>query len=364
MTGQAKSFHDFLTNLKAELHLTNLQLAKRIDVDPKIIIDIDEQKQGIDNIFLGIYRKLIGLKNWDRNYLYEPFIPKSSQKNLIEGFGYFLTKVMEKGQHSLQDIAALQEGMTVDFIGQICDRQIHPDNVNLLFIKKLLILAGKWSETKIHNYYYRPILQSTFCPFEVRRFQELVLDLRTRILQVNQTQFGAQIGVSAGVISLWEKGKTNPNSIKVEQFRALANLKGWTVERLINYIYGKETENESLESVFSRVKGLSPLQKIQLAKMTLALGEKELISQSLEKFSQLLKDYINQNELSIEEASKKMRIKPIVRLDSLLKQQELPTNMELLRLASLPDLLKQNGERYSYDDLKQLIYGNPSEIHN
>ena len=243
---QAKNLQDFLIKLKSELRLTNLQLAKRIDVHAQIILDIEEQKQALNQINLGVYRKLIALKNWNRDYLYEPFILKSLQKNLIEGFADFLTGLMAQKQLNLQTVADLV-AKEPEFVAQICDRQIHPDNVNLFFIKKLLEVKGDWSKKKIDTYYLRPILESTFTPFEVRRFQELVLDLRMRILQLSQTEFGLQIGVSPGSISLWERGGTNPDSIKVEHFRALANLKGWTVEYLINYIYGEPNQKESLE---------------------------------------------------------------------------------------------------------------------
>lgn len=356
MINNQKNLPEFLANLKSELRLTNLQLAKRIDVSSQIILEIDEQKQELDHITLGIYRKLITLKDWDRNYLYEPFIPKSFQKNLIEGFAGFVTNLMAERQLSLEDIAKLGSPSTA-FVAQICDRQIHPDNVSIFLIKKLLESEGKWSKKKIDVYYSRPIIESQFASFEVRRFQEIVLELRTRILQINQGELGQQLGVSAGTISAWEKGKTNPDSIKVEHFRALANLKGWTVEYLINYIYGQENQKESYESIFSRAKSLSPLLQIQLAKQLLEVGESGLIYNSLEKFSRLLNSYIKTKNLSVEEASKKFRIKPVPRLDSILKRQELPTNMDLLRLISVPDLLNENGDRFSYEELKTMVFG-------
>ncbi len=355
------TFRDFITNLKAELRLTNLGLAKRIDIPTKIILDIETQKTGIDNLELGVYRKLISLKNWNRNYLYEPFIPKSSSKNLVEGFADFVKKIMQECQVNLQDIANLQEEITVDFVSQITNGEIHPDRVNLLFIKKLLILEGALSEKQVHDYYFRPVLDSEFTPYEVTRFKEFVLDLRNRILHVSQRYFAEQLGVSGGTVSLWEKGKTNPDSIKIEHFRSLADLKGWTVEELINYIYGNEDQVESYEVVFSKAKNLPTIFKIKLAQELLALAEEGLIYQSLEKFSQIIKNYIEEKNLSLEEASKRLRIKPVSRLESLLNQKELPTNMEVLRLSSLPDFLKESGDRYTYDELKTMIYGITNE---
>ena len=354
---RAKTLQDFLTLLKAELRLNNLQLAKRIDVSSKIILAIDEKKIDIDDLELGVYKELIELKNWNKNYLYEPFIPKSYSKNLIKGFADFVKKLMAEKQLNLQNIAELQEEITIDFINQIVNKEIHPDRVNILFIKKLLIQAKKLTEKRIHKYYYRPIVESIFTTYEITRFSELVYDLRDRILQINQKTFGEQIGVSGANISRWETGQTNPDSIKVEHFRSLANLKGWTVEHLLNYIYGQENQQESYESVAAKAKKLPTLLRLKLAKELLALDEKDLTFHSLESFSQKLKDYINQQNLSLEEASKKLRIKPVSRLDSLLNQQELPTNMELLKLASLPDFFDEEGDRYSYEELKQMIYG-------
>ena len=357
MIEKAENLYQFLNKLKIELKLNNLQLAKRIDINNEIILNIDEKKQDINDISLGVYRKLISLKDWERNYPYAPFIRDSSRSNLIEGFADYLINLMAAKQLNLTDIAQLEENITPDFIAQICDRQIHPDRVQIGFVKKLLQIEGSRSDKWIENYYLRPIRESLFSPFEVKRFKELVLELRLNILQVNQTQFGEQLGVSPGIVSMWEKGKVDPDVIKVAHFRALANLKGWTVEHLMNFIYGYENQRESLESVLARIKNLSRLEKTQLIKIASAWLEEDSIYESLTEFSQLLKNYIELNNLTLEEASKKLRIKPVKRLNSILDQQELPTNMELLRLVSLPDLLDEDGERYSYEKLKALIFG-------
>ncbi len=352
-----KTLRDFLVNLKAELRLSNLQLSKRLDIPNNIIIAIDGKKLGLDDLTLGIYRELISLKDWDRHYLYEPFIPKSYSKNLVKGFSDFVQKLMVEKQLSLQDLADLQEGITVEFINQIIHQQVHPDQVNILFVKKLLIEEGKLTERKINNYYYRPILDSIFTSYEVDRFAELVYDLRERILQINQKDFGEQIGISGSNVSRWETGQTNPDSIKIQHFRTLANLKGWTVEHLFTYIYGQETQTEAYEAIAPKAKSLPPLLRQKLVRELLELDKIAFNYHSLEQFSKILKSYIKRQNLSLEEASKKLRIKPVSRLDSLLKQQELPNNMELLRLASLRDFLDEKGDRYSYAELKEMIYG-------
>ena len=353
---KAETLQEFLTLLKAELRLNNLQLAKKIDVSRKIILAIDEKRIDIDDLDLGVYKELIELKGWSKNFLYEPFLPESYSKNLIKAFANFLQRLMIEKQLSLQDIADLQEGITVDFVNQIVQEQVHPNQVNILFIKKLLIQGKKLSAKRVQKYYYSPIVESIFTTYEITRFSELVYDLRDRILQINQKSFGELIGVSGANISRWETGQTNPDSIKVEHFRSLANLKGWTVEHLLNYIYGQENILESYESVAAKAKKFPIVLREKLAKELLALNEKDLIVYSLESFSRILKDYIKQQNLSLEEAAKKIRIKPVSRLDSLLNQQELPTNMELLKLAALPDFFDEKGDRYSYEKLKHLIY--------
>ena len=77
----------------------------------------------------------------------------------------------------------------------------------------------------------------------------------------------------------------------------------------------------------------------------------------MEKFSQLLKNYIQTKNLSLEEASKKFRIRPVTRLNSILARKELPTNMDLLRLISVSDLLNEQGDRFTYEELKTMVFG-------
>lgn len=357
MIEKTKTLHDFVNNLKTELRVTNLQLSKIAGIDSKIILDIDEKKQDLESLRLENYRKLIFLKDWDRNYLYEPFIKKSHAKSLIEEFADFIKNLMRQKQLTLQQIADLEEELTVNFAAQISDGQIHPDLVTVGFIKKLLILKGEWSKKKIDNHYFRPITETIFTPYEVKRFAELVYNLRETVLQISQEDFGLQIGVSGSNISRWEKGRTNPDIIKVEHFRALASLKGWTVEHIMNYIYGSNSRHqESYESISSKAKNLPTLLRIRLAQELLRLGEKDLIYSSLDEFSKLLNNYIKNKNLSLEEAANKLKINPVSRLQAILNQEELPTNMEILKISSQADFVSESGDRYSHEDLKQMIY--------
>ena len=111
---------------------------------------------------------------------------------------------------------------------------------------------------------------------KAERLSILVKELRG---ELNQTQFAKRVGVERSTISVWESGRSYPESANMGK---LARLKGWSLGQLEDYLHqGTFPTEDPLQQILKEIRSLPSESVAQIAAVagaTLAerMGAKEL----------------------------------------------------------------------------------------
>ena len=95
---------------------------------------------------------------------------------------------------------------------------------------------------------------------KTERLSALIKELRGSL---NKTQFAKRIGVERSSISVWELGRSYPES---ENMRKIARLKGWSLEQLEAYLLKGELPTEDpLEQILREIRSMPSESVAQIA---------------------------------------------------------------------------------------------------
>lgn len=354
----------FFKNLKNELRIDDNVLAQELQITTNEFTEWLNTNSLIENLTISQYHRLIKLKGYTKiyneNYIYSIF--KNSGMNLTQSFRFFIESIIAAKKISKSELAK-RISVSVEFLQKCLSDLVHPDLVKIEFLISLLIVKG-WSATDIDDYFCSFFEKTVFCDYETNRFRKFVKELRESH-GWNQAQMGELIGVSGNTIGKWERGEISVGLIQLDNFKILAQLKGWTLDQLDNYIYEiKEDKRNVFRRINAEIGKLNLVERLQLAAILSKSTENALIYQAMGDFSALLVDYMKKNSLTIEDASKRLQISPPKRLQRLIDRKELPYKIDLVRLAAYKEFVKENGEKWRFEELHDLIFSRFNGLEN
>ena len=174
--------------------------------------------------------------------------------------------------------------------------------------------------------------------------------------QWSQERLGEAIGLSQNIISKWIKQKVYPENLITKNFRSLAEVAGWTMDDLYNFIYSVDSDLPNYDQVKNESLELPVIQMISLSRELNDFAYQKLSRVSGKEFSKIIIRYLEDSNLDMLSAAKFFRIMPQSRFQELV-DGALPTKTEIMRLASAHVLTKQSGEKYDFIELYNQAYG-------
>lgn len=174
--------------------------------------------------------------------------------------------------------------------------------------------------------------------------------------QITQEELASILGNKGSTICRWEKGEVHPDNVDLKFIREIANLKECSLDDFDNFIYEVPVEFENYIHLKPQVASLPVLDKIKLLTF-LSQDIDRLVAYSItEEFRLLLNKFLEQQEIDYLEAARITGIMPPKRFYDLLNGMS-PEKIDLIKLATCNLFRKENGDRYSFQELEAIVFG-------
>ena len=195
---------------------------------------------------------------------------------------------------------------------------------------------------------------------EQERKQELIkiIGYITSHTQYNNlTEISRKIKVSVAALSKWNDGFHDPYKISSYFLYKLLELRGWSLDRFIQYLEGQISYRELTQESANLARAATNLSLEQQVRLITLLSQSvanKLSVRSSPEFITILNQWFESQNLSLKEASRLTKILPTSRFQALLEGLR-PTQRDLINLAVCDRFRKPDGSRYNLNELEFLV---------
>ncbi len=168
-----------------------------------------------------------------------------------------------------------------------------------------------------------------------------------------------KINTSTASISNWNEGKNDPYKVSSLSLYKLLQLRGWNIERFIQYLEGEISYRELTQESVNLAKAANNLpihDRVRLIKLLTESIDDELSVKSSPEFTTILNEWFESQNLTLKEISRLTKIIPSSRFQALLDGLR-PTQRELINLVVCDRFKKADGSRYDLRELELLVAG-------